>query len=226
MFTAKSGVPRDVVSSKSPYDVRKHFISEQILGMICRYTNEEAQRRGDKQFSVSLADLETFIGLQYARRIYGKGLPVAFLRSKRYSISIFYENMNRIFFLKVLKYLRFDDKPNRSGPRADKFVPIRQVFEHFNNQCQNKCTCKFSLTVDEQLIPLKSRFSFVTFMPNKSDRYGMKFWVLADVETKYVLNIDVYLGAQEKEQRGGASLAESVVVNLCKHIKGKGYNMK
>ena len=74
-------------------------------------------------------------------------------------------------------------------------------------------------------MPLKSRCSFVTFMPNKPDKYGVKFWVLADVETKYVSNINVYLGAQEKEQRFDAPLAESVVVNLCKHIKGKGYNI-
>ena len=126
-----------------------------------------------------------------------------------------------------MKYLRFDDKPNRvrSGPHADKFAPIRQVFEHFANQCQKKYTCKFSLTVDEQLMLLKSRCSFVTFMPNKPDKCGAKFWVLADVETKCVSNIDVHLGAQEKEQRGGVPLAEFVVVNLCKHIKGKGYNI-
>ena len=74
-------------------------------------------------------------------------------------------------------------------------------------------------------MPLKSRCSFVTFMPNKLNKYGVKFYVLADVEIKYVSNIDVYLGAQEKEQRLGAPLAESVVVNLCKHIKGKGYNI-
>ena len=29
---------------------------------------------------------------------------------------------------------------------------------------------------------------------------------------------------KKKKQRGGVPLAESVVVNLCKHIKGKGYN--
>ena len=135
--------------------------------------------------------------------------------------------MIRDYFLKILKYLRFDDQPNRvrSGPHADKFAPIRQVFEHFANQCQKKYTCKFSLTVDEQLMLLKSRCSFVTFMQNKPDKYDVKFWVLANVETKYVSNIDVYLGAQEKEQRGGVPLAEFVVVNLCKHIKGKGYNI-
>ena len=109
--------------------------------------------------------------------------------------------MSRDYFLKILKYLRFDDKPNRirSGLGADKFASIRQIFQHFANQCQKKYTCKFSLTVDEQLMPLKSRCSFVTFMPNKLDKYGVKFWVLADVETKYVSNIDVYLGAQEKK---------------------------
>ena len=72
MFTAKLGVRRDV-ASRSPYDVWKHFISEHILRVICRYTNEEDQRRGDEQFTVSLADLETFIRLQYARGIQGKG---------------------------------------------------------------------------------------------------------------------------------------------------------
>ena len=104
-------------------------------------------------------------------------------------------------FLKILKYLRFDDKPNRlrSGPGADKFAPIRQVFQNFANQCQKKYTCKFLLTVDEKLMPLKSRCSFVTFMPSKPDKYGVKFWVLDDVETKYVSNIDVYLGAQKKK---------------------------
>ena len=146
---------------------------------------------------------------------------------KEFATPIFYENMSRDYFPKILKYLRFDDKPNRvrSGPHADKFALIRQVFEHFANQCQKKHICQFSLTVDEQLMSLKSHCSFVTFMPNKPDKYGVKFWVLVDVETKYVSNIDVYLGAQEKEQHGGVPLPESVVVNLCKHIKGKGYNI-
>ena len=216
VFTAKPEVPRDVASPRRPYNVWKHFISEHILRVICRYTNKEAQRKGDEQFTVSPAELETFIGLHYARGIYGKDYPVAFLWSKRYSIPIFYENMSRDYFLKILKYLRLDDKPYRvrSGPGADKFAPIRQVFENFTNQRQKKYTCKFSLTVDEQLMSLKSRYSFVTFMPNKPNKYGVKFWVRADVKTKYISNIDVYLGAQEKEQRFGAPLAVSVVVNF------------
>ena len=85
--------------------------------------------------------------------------------------------MSRDYFLKILKFLRFDDKLNRvkSGRGAEKFATIRQVFEHFANFCQKKYTYKLSLTVDEQLMLLKSRCSFVTFMPNKPDKYGVKF---------------------------------------------------
>jgi len=40
----------------------------------------------------------------------------------------------------------------------------------------------------EQFTPLKLRLPFITFMPNKHDTYGIKFWALADIETKYVEN--------------------------------------
>ena len=135
--------------------------------------------------------------------------------------------MPRDRFLNILKYLRFDDKPNRkrSGPDADKFAPIREVFETFSSMCRTKYNCNFSLTIDEQLMPVKSRCPFITFMPNKPDKYGIKFWVLADVETKYVANIVPYLGAQERQERGGTLLAESVLVKLTEKVKGKGYNI-
>ena len=74
-------------------------------------------------------------------------------------------------------------------------------------------------------MPCKSRCSFITFMPNKPDKYGIKFWVIVDVNSKYVSNIIPYLGAQEKDERGGVPLAESVVMKLAQHVTGKGYNI-
>ena len=90
-----------------------------------------------------------------------------------------------------------DDKPNRirRGPGADKFAPIREAFEKFSSLCRSKFVCDYSLTIDEQLMPSKSRCSFATYMPNKPDKYGIKFWVLVDVKSKYVSNIFPYLGA-------------------------------
>ena len=228
IFTASSGVPGAIARGiVTPYDAWKHFIHESILRNIVKYTNEEAQRRGATSFLLDLQKLEAFIGLQYARGIYGKGHPVAFLWSKSYGIPIFYETMGRNLFLEILKFMRFDDKPNRNkrGPDIDKFAPIREVFEKFTSLCQSKYVCDFSLTVDEQLMPCKSRCSFITFMPNKPEKYGIKFWVIVDVNSKYVSNIIPYLGAQEKDERGGVPLAESVVMKLAQHVTGKGYNI-
>jgi len=34
-------------------------------------------------------------------------------------------------------------------------------------------------------------------MPNKPDKFGIKFWLASDVETKYVVNGFPYLGKDE-----------------------------
>ena len=106
-----------------------------------------------------------------------KNHPVAFLWSKNYRIPIFGETMPQNKLTKIMKYLRFDHKPNRirKGPGADKFAPIQDIFTTFISMCKSKHTCDFFLTVIEQLMLLKSRCSFITFMPNKPDKYGIKF---------------------------------------------------
>ena len=52
-------------------------------------------------------------------------------------------------------------------------------------------------------------------MPNKPDKFGMKFWVLAEVSSKYICYILSYLGALEKEQRNRKPLAEDNNNNNC-----------
>ena len=116
-----------------------------------KYTTEEAYRNGDTNFSLTLSELKAFIALQYGRVLYGKNHPVWFLYDREYGISIFSKMMLRDRFLKILKYLRFDYKPNRqnTGPRADRFTLNREVFETLLSMCQTKYNCKFSLIIDE-----------------------------------------------------------------------------
>ena len=83
----------------------------------------------------------------------------------------------------------------------------------------------FSLTIDEQLMPMKNRCSFIVYMPNKPEKFGIKFWLLVEVESKYVVNLQPYLGAQEKESRQGVPLAQDVVLRLVSPVKFKGYNI-
>ena len=129
--------------------------------------------------------------------------------------------------MEVNRFLRFDNKNQRSQRlTTDKFVHIREALEDFVSNCQYNYAPELSLTIDEQLFPMKNRCPFIVFMPNKPDKFVMKLWVLAEVKSKYVCNLFPYLGALEKNQRNGKTLAEDVVMRLTDCLqKNRGYNI-
>jgi hypothetical protein len=48
--------------------------------------------------------------------------------------------------------------------------------------------------VYEQLFPSKAWYPFTQYMPTKPNKYGQKYWLEIDVESKYLLNRFSYLG--------------------------------
>lgn len=50
------------------------------------------------------------------------------------------------------------------------------------------------LTVDEQFLPLESRCPFIQYIARNPEKFGIKFWFLVDLETKFMLNSFPYLG--------------------------------
>ena len=129
--------------------------------------------------------------------------------------------------MEVNRFLRFDRKDQRSQRLAtDKFVHIRETLEDFVSNCQYNYAPEWGLTIDEQLFPMKNRCPFIAFMSNKPDKFGKKFWVLAEVKSKYVCNLFPYLGALEKKQRNGKTLAEDVVMKFTDCMqRNRGYNI-
>ena len=59
-------------------------------------------------------------------------------------------------------------------------------------------------------------------MPNKLDTFSIKFWILADLETKYCLDIIPYLG---KDETRDDSLGTHVVMQFMQPYLGVGYNV-
>ena len=45
-----------------------------------------------------------------------------------------------------------------------------------------------NITIDEQLFPSETRCRFMQYMPNKPDKFSLKFCMAGDVESKYILN--------------------------------------
>ena len=72
---------------------------------------------------------------------------------------------------------------------------------------------------------MKTRCPFLQFMPQKPDKFGAKFWVLADAESRYVFNAVPYLGRDTSEDRQGMQLGEYAVMTLLEPYFQGGYNV-
>ncbi|KAJ4428449.1 hypothetical protein ANN_24486, partial [Periplaneta americana] len=83
---------------------------------------------------------------------------------------------------------------------------------------------QYIMTADEQLFPSKTRCSFLQYMPNKHHKFGIKFWLLVDVDSKYLCNGFPYLGKNE-QRPDDDTLLENVVMRLAAPYLNKGRNM-
>ena len=129
------------------------------------------------------------------------------------------ETMARNRFIEIMRFLRFDFKKTRSRRLAtDKLALISTVWHTFVGNCLRHYRPGTNITEDEQLFPTKARCRFTQYMPNKPDKFGIKFWMAADVETKYVL-YSFYLGKDDSR------LGEHIVLQLTEPYRTTGRNV-
>ena len=133
--------------------------------------------------------------------------------------------MGRNRFCEIMRFLRFDLRSTKlSRLQTNKFALISAVWDKFVKNCIDCYKPGENITVDEQLFPTKARCRFLQYMANKPDKFGIKFWIAVDLESKYILNAIPYLGKDENRpvtQR----LFEGVVIKLIEPYLGKGRNV-
>ena len=74
------------------------------------------------------------------------------------------------------------------------------------------------LSIDETLIASRGRTAMLQYIPTKVAKYGVKFWVLAESATGYILHMECYLGRRFQPTPAGESQGTNVVMkllNLC-----------
>ena len=90
--------------------------------------------------------------------------------------------------------------------------------------CQEAFRPNANITIDEQLLLCKAWCKFKQYMANKPDKFGIKFWMAVDVETKYLLNCFLYLGKDESRS-GDVSVPTDVVMKLMMPLFKKSHNV-
>ena len=90
---------------------------------------------------------------------------------------IFRATMSLNSFNVILRYMRCDNKRTMSERRAqDKLAAFRDVWTMINAQFPKFYIPCTDVTVDEQLVPFRSRCPFRQYMKSKPAKYGIKMW--------------------------------------------------
>ena len=198
-----------------------------MLRHIERCTEEEARRVLQiVDWCVSLHELDAFLAIVYARGAHKAAkIKVHELWSKLWGIPIISETMAPNRFVEIMKFLRFDYKQTRSHRlTTDKLALISTVWHTFVGNCLRHYRPGTNITVDEQLFPIKARCRFTQYMLNKPDKFGIKFWMAADEDTKYMLHSIPYLG-KDDSRPAGVKLGEHVVLRLIEPYRKTGRNV-
>lgn len=199
------------------------IIDHRIMNHIRTFTIEEAKRVLGSDWSLSKKKLDAFIAILYVRAAYGaNNLNISFLWNNIWGPKFFSETMSRNNFTEILRFIRFDRKSQRSQRlKTDKFAMVSAIWNIFIENSQNCYKPDENITIDEQLFPTKVRCGFTQYMPNKPDKFGIKFWLASDVDSKYVINALPNLGKDEYRP-SSVPLSEYVVLKLIEPFTGCG----
>jgi len=119
-------------------------------------------------------------------------------------------------YLDILRCLHFVN--NEAVPRnnTDRFIKFGGIMSHIFDRFLHFVCPREYLCIDESLMPFKGRLSFKQYVPTKRARFGIKFFVLVDCETKAVVRMIPYqgkgTGLDPRFQRFG--IGGSVVISL------------
>jgi hypothetical protein len=118
----------------------------------------------------------------------------------------------------------------KGDPSYDKLRQVRWLVNEIRNTCMREWSLGKFLTIDEMMVCYKGSYSPIRqYMPKKPEKWGIKFWVLADSVSKFIYCFEVYCRKNlEAEIRVEGTLAEGgaaygVVMNLLSGLKEKGH---
>jgi hypothetical protein len=79
--------------------------------------------------------------------------------------------------------------------KSDKLWKIRRFMDLLLHQFQALYEVNGFVSVDESMVKYKGRLAFRQYLPMKPVKWGIKVWVMAESNTGYVNNFQVYTGA-------------------------------
>lgn len=232
ILVEKTGLTEYSSTATDVLDTFNLFLTNDMKEIICRHTNEEAERvygsynekNTDNQKNWNIlteVELDAFIGVLLsagALRCRKEHTTEMWTTDESVRRSIFTATMSRDRFIAIRTFIRFDDKMTRQIRReTDKLAAIRDIWDKFVENCKKSFVPGGSLTIDEQLVAFRGNCPFRQYIKSKPAKYGIKIWALADVETTYLYNLQIYTGklpGAQPEKNQGARVVKDLMTPL------------
>ncbi|XP_039296209.1 uncharacterized protein LOC120353426 [Nilaparvata lugens] len=123
----------------------------------------------------------------------------------------------------LINCLRFDQKDTRPARKeTDPFAAIRDLWENFNQHCQELYTPQAYCTIDEQLLGFSGKCPFRMYTPNKPAKYGIKIVMMCS-SNGYLMNAIPYI--EKKLNTEGKHQASFFVEKLSQPIHDTNRNI-
>lgn len=220
--------------SPSPLEIFEHFLPTDFVEEIVNQTNNYYQYVINKNPASALKnyrptdvnEMYTFFGVCLLMPLTKKHrLQDYWTKEFIIETPIFGQVMSRDRYFQILRFLHFCDNDNID--KNDRLYKIRCVVDHYKNSFKNSLYPFQNLVIDESLMLFKGRISFRQYIPSKRHRFGIKFFVLVDCETGYILDYIIYTGSateiREIDEKFGKS--GNIVLTLTENYWNKGHRL-
>ncbi|CAL7947104.1 unnamed protein product [Xylocopa violacea] len=227
-FTGSSELndkPHDV----TPFAFFDMFFTTPFLEFLVNETNAYAayifpmlcanRKKYKKWKDTNIEEMKIFLGLLFLMGIIRVNRINDYWRKHPLFNLPFSNFMCRDRFLILLVCIHFD----RERVSTDILHKIRPVLIHFNNSMSQLYNPSKELIVDESMILCHGRLQFMRYLLNKTHKYGVKLYVLAESDD-LVQKLHVCTGSVSNEVDGSNHL-EKIMSKLLEELEGKGHSI-
>ncbi|XP_029926608.1 piggyBac transposable element-derived protein 4-like isoform X3 [Myripristis murdjan] len=222
------------IGNPSPIEIFTHFFDVEVLKVLCKHTNMKAERNLEKgkKFvwtEISPQEMKKYLGML----LYMAVLHLPKVRDFWRKDSIFHlafpaTVMPRDRFLAIYSNLHMsnpsEDAENDRKIGTKDYDPlhrVRPLYDMLRTQCMTVYHPRQHIAVDERMVATKARLSIKQYMKAKPTKWGLKFFVVADVNG-YTIDYRLYTG--KSKFASGKGLPFDVVTSLVnKDFLGSGY---
>ena len=205
---------------KTPLEYFKFFWSDELIDLVVEQTNLYSTHKTGYSVNTNHDEIEQFLGMNIMMGII-QLLSYAMYWSQKMRYPPIADKMSLKRYEKLRRFLHFVDNSNFDQQTSGKLFKIQPILESVRQQCL-KVPPEESHSVDEQIIPAKTRYSGIRkYNPKKPVKWGFKYHVRAGA-SGFMYGFYAYAGKEASmdtpEQCKHLQKSSQVVARLCTHL--------